>query len=82
MPHEIQQFEKLVHAFELKIIKTKKPDLSLFSNLNLWFSGCPARKKLIKDYLENLPQSHYQAFFPKNRLDEWHLKEPSLITLN
>ncbi|MEI6805520.1 MAG: hypothetical protein WCK49_03325 [Myxococcaceae bacterium] len=82
MPHEIKHFENLIHTFESQIIKNKKPDLSLFANLNLWFSACPARKKLIKNYLENLPKSHYEAFFPKSRLDEWHLKEPSLITLD
>lgn len=82
MPHEIKTFEKLILTFETGIIKTKKPTLDLFSNLNLWFSASPVRQKVIKTYLTNLPQDHYNAFFPKSRLDEWHLKEPSLIILD
>jgi hypothetical protein len=82
MAHEIKQFEKLIHTYELAFIKTKHPSSDLFLNLNLWFSASPARQKLIKNYLINLPRDHYEAFFPKTRLDEWYLKEPSLITLD
>lgn len=82
MPHEIKQFEKLIHIYELAFIKTKHPNLDLFLNLNLWFSASPARQKLIKNYLSHLPKDHYEAFFPKSRLDEWQLKEPNLITLD
>ncbi len=82
MPHEQKRFDNLIAAFNQGLIKTKTPNLELFTELGIWLSACPARKKLVQSYTDNPPEGHYAAFFPKTRLDIWHLKEPRIITLS